>query len=239
MNIIILPGSFKPPHKGHLSLIENIIKKCLKKKEKCKIIIIISKKSRALDNRFQYFENLTKNELQNALINHFPKKKKNINKLTKTNVLKLIREYIEKNKLKTVNAEQSLKVWKIYLKLLKEKYNKKNNFKNNKFPEIILKIADTNNVIQETTKIMLQSLRNKPKKIFLMKSNKNKNNKRFDFMLKRFGKYIEEVLFPNIKDIDAKNMRKAIMENDYNKFEKYLPDGLKDSDKKKIWKILI
>jgi hypothetical protein len=227
MNIFILPGSFKPPHKGHLSLIEHIIKKY---KKKCKIIIIISRKARTLDNRFQYYENLSKNNLHNALKEYFPKK--NINKLTKQNTLKLIRNYIEKNKLKSINADQSLLIWKIYLKYLLKKYNNKSK------PEIIIKISDTNNIIQETMKIALQSLREKPKKIYLMKSAKNKNNKRFDFMLIRFKKYIDQILFPNIKDIDAKDMRNAILNNDYKKFSKYLPKDLKDINKKKIWKIV-
>lgn len=39
MNITIIPGSYKPPHKGHLSLVEKLIKK----NNNSKIIIIISK----------------------------------------------------------------------------------------------------------------------------------------------------------------------------------------------------
>ena len=70
-----------------------------------------------------------------------------------------------------------------------------------------------------------------------MKSAKNKDNKRFDFIEKRFGKYIKIKLFPNIKNIDATDMRVSILKNDYEKFEMYLPDDLKTSDKKKIWKI--
>jgi cytidyltransferase-like protein len=37
--IALFPGAFKPPHKGHLSLIEKLIKK----NNNSKIIIIISK----------------------------------------------------------------------------------------------------------------------------------------------------------------------------------------------------
>jgi cytidyltransferase-like protein len=232
MNITILPGSFKPPHKGHLSL----IKKIINKNNNSKIIIIISKKSRTLDNRFQYFENLSKEELQIALIEYFPLKKKEIEKYSKNELLKIIKEYIEKNKIKSINAYQSIKIWKIYLKYLKEYYSK--NKKKINFPKIILKISDTNNIIQETVRIMLQSLREKPNKIILMKSLKNKNNQRFNFMKKRFGKYIEEVLFPNIKDIDAREMRNAIKIHNYKKFNKYLPNNLKENDKKKIWKIV-
>lgn len=237
MNITILPGSFKPPHKGHLSLIEKIINK----NNNSKIYIIISKKSRALNSRFQYYEDLSKDDLQKALIQYFPKQKNNIINLSKNNLLKKIKEYIDNKKINTVNAEQSLKIWNIYIKFLKKQFNKKFNKKinkKNKFPKIIFKISDTNNVIQETTRVMLEALREKPNKIILMKSAKNKDNKRFDFMLKRFSKYIKEVLFPNIKDIDAKNMRKAILDNNYDDFVNYLPDDLSNNYKKKIWNIV-
>ena len=70
-----------------------------------------------------------------------------------------------------------------------------------------------------------------------MKSAKDKENKRFNFIEKRFGKYIRVQLFPNIKDIDATDMREAILNGDYKKFETYLPSDLKETDKKKIWKI--
>jgi cytidyltransferase-like protein len=231
-NIIILPGSFKPPHKGHLSLIENIIKKY----NNSKIYIIISSKSRALNSRFQYYENMSKEDLQNSLIEYFPKQKKNIMNLSKNILLKKIREYIEKKKIDVVDAYVSLKIWNIYIKYLKKKLKKQN--KKFKFPQIIFIISKTNNVIVETTKVMFEALREKPKKIFLMKSLKNKNNKRFDFILKRFNKYINEVLFPNIKDIDAKDMRKAILKNNYKNFIEYLPEYLSNTEKKKIWKIV-
>lgn len=233
MNITILPGSFKPPHKGHLSLIESIINK----NNNSIIYIIISKKSRALNSRFQYYENLPKENIQKAMIEYFPKQKNKILNMSKTNLLKKIRKNINNKKINVINANQSLKIWNIYLKFIKKMYIK-NNKKKNKFPQIIFKISDTNNVIQETTKVMLEALRKKPNKIILLKSSKNKNNKRFDFILKRFSKYIDEVLFPDIKNIDAKNMRKAILNNDYEMFSKYLPDKLTNINKKKIWSIV-
>jgi cytidyltransferase-like protein len=204
-NITIIPGSYKPPHKGHLSLIEKLIKK--NNKGNNKIIIIISKKSRPLDETFK-MENKSKEQLQEALIKYFPKEKDEILLLNKGNLEKKIKTLIETNKLKSINYQQSLKVWNIYLKYLKNK------FKSLSMPIIQLKVSETNNIIQETTKTMLKCFReDKPKKVILMKSEKNKDNKRFDFLTSRFGKYIDTVLFPNIKDIDATNMRKDILNN--------------------------
>lgn len=230
-NITIIPGSYKPPHKGHLSLIEKLIKKGDNKK----IIIIISKKSRPLEQLFK-LEDGTKEELQNKLLKYFPKDKDEILKLSKTNIEKKIRDYINENKIKSINALQSFKIWKIYLEYLKNKYKEK---KIN-YPEIELKISETNNIIQETVKVMFKCFReNKPDKIILMKSEKNRDNKRFNFLTTRFGKYVETKLFPNIKDIDATGMRNDILEGNKTEFIKYLPKDLNNKDKLKIWNICI
>jgi phosphopantetheine adenylyltransferase len=230
-NITIIPGSYKPPHKGHLSLIEKLIKKKYNKK----IIVIISKKQRPLEQLFK-MENVKKEDLQNLLIKYFPKEKESLLLLSKTATEKKIKDLINENKIKSINSEQSLKIWNIYLKYLKEKYKNKNI----KFPIIEFKISETNNIIQETTKVMFKLFReNKPNKIILMKSEKNKDNKRFNFLTTRFGKYIETVLFPNIKDIDATDMRKYILNKNMVKFMKYLPKDLSIKDKLKIWNICI
>ena len=236
MNITILPGSFKPPHKGHLSLLEKLIKQ----KKNNKIIIIISKKPRLIDNRLQYYQDTSKEELQKALMNHYPKNNK-ITEMTKGKIVDIIKRNINnnsKNKLKKINAKQSLKVWNIYLNYLKDKYKKQ--IKNNKFPKVIFKISDSNNIIKDTVSIALKCLReNKPKKIELMKSAKNKNNKRFNFFIKgSLKKYIDVVLFPDIKNIDARDMRKAIFNKNEKEFYKYLPSDMKQNIKHKIWKIV-
>lgn len=227
-NIIIIPGSYKPPHKGHLSLIEKLIKKYINSK----IIIIISRKSRPLDKRFQYMEHKSKLELQHALIDYFPNEENDILKLSKINIIKKINKLIENNQIKNINAEQSLKIWKLYLNYLKEKYKN--------IPKIIFKISETNNIIQDTIKTMLQSFKEipKPNKIILMKSKKNKENTRFNFIEKLYKKYINILLFPNIKDIDSTGMRESILNNDKEKFILYLPNDLNNYYKNKIWKIV-
>ena len=101
MNITIIPGSYKPPHKGHLSLIEKLIKK----NNSSKIIIIISKKPRSLDKNFLYMEQVPKEILQNTFLSYFPNKE--ILKLTKLNIIKKINKLIGDKVLHSVSCEQS------------------------------------------------------------------------------------------------------------------------------------
>ena len=117
-NIIIIPGSYKPPHKGHLSLIE----KLLKLRSTFKIIIIISNKSRPLDDTFLYMEQKPVELLKERMCYYFPNEKNLINKMSKSNLIKYIQKLIKENVLLSINANQSLEVWNIYLNYLKKKY---------------------------------------------------------------------------------------------------------------------
>jgi len=230
MNITIIPGSYKPPHKGHLSLIEKLIKK----NNNSKIIIIISKKPRSLEENFLYMEQVPKEILQNKLISYFPNNEE-ILKLTKINIIKKINKLISDKVLQSVSCEQSFKVWKIYLKYLKKKYSEKKI----KFPKIIFRISENNNVMLETDKVIREIFYNKEKgNIILMKSVKNEYNSRFNFLESKYTKYVKTVLFPNIKDIDATGMRTSILKNDINKFFNYLPKNLEEKYKYKIWGIV-
>jgi cytidyltransferase-like protein len=226
-NIIIIPGSYKPPHKGHLRMIQKLIKKSVSR-----IIVIISKKSRPLDSRFLNMNQKSKIDLQNALIEYLPNEKEIIILLSKDKLIKKINELINNQYLKSINCYQSLKIWNIYLKYLKNKYTNKNYF-----PEIILRISENNNIMIEANRVVLESFKEKPKSIILMKSVKNKTNSRFQFLEERYKKYIETDLFPNIKDIDATGMRKSILENNKLAFSKYLPKNLNLKDINKIWNI--
>ena len=225
--IIIIPGSYKPPHKGHLSMIQKLIKKKVSR-----IIVIISKKSRPLDSRFLNMNQKSKIDLQNALIEYLPNEKEIIILLSKDKLIKKINELINNQYLKSINCYQSLKIWNIYLKYLKNKYANKNYF-----PEIIFRISQNNNIMIEANRVVLESFKDKPKSIILMKSAKNKENSRFQFLEERYKKYIETDLFPNIKDIDATGMRNSILENNKLAFIKYLPKNLNLKDINKIWNI--
>ena len=233
-DITIIPGSYKPPHKGHLSLIEKLIKK----NNNIKIIIIISKKPRSLDKNFLYMEKKSKLELQDALIKYFPQEKEQILSLKKKDIIVKINQLIKDKLLRSVNEDQSYKVWNIYLKYLRKKYSEKKYLKIN-FPKIIFRKCDNNNIISETNKVILELFRKEnAKNIILMKSAKDANNSRFKLLEERYSKYIKTQLFPNIKDIDATGMRTSILNNDKKKFINYLPKNLEKKEINKIWKIL-
>ena len=239
-NITIIPGSYKPPHKGHLSIIEKLIKK----NNNIKIIIIISKKPRSLDKNFLYMEKRSKIELQNALIKYFPLEKEEILSLTKKEIIVKINKLIKEGLLKSVDEYQSYKIWNIYLKYLQKKYSEKK-YNNIIFPKIIFRKCENNNIISETNKVILELFRNAKKeekninkKIILMKSAKDESNTRFKLLEERYSKYIKTKLFPNIKDIDATGMRNCILNNDKKKFIKYLPKDLEEKEINNIWKIL-
>ena len=235
-SVSIIPGSFKPPHKGHLSLIEKIIKK----DNDTDIIIIISQKARPLDSRFLYMEKTSKIELENALKEYIVKNNLKISNLkdglshinfTKAELIKLINKLMSTNVIKTINAKQSLEIWNIYLEYLKKKYQI--------LPKIEIRISSNPNPILGVNRSIINSFREKYKKILLLKSKKNSHNTRFDFLEKKYGKYVKTKLFPNIKNIDATGMRKSILEKNKIDFFKYLPADMLQKYKNKIWKIVM
>jgi hypothetical protein len=171
-------------------------------------------------------DQIPKNIIENALLKYY-----NFNtSLTKKDLIKKINELIKNNILLSINAIQSLKIWNIYKEYLKDKYKD--------LPIIQFRISINNNLMLETDRVILEAFKERPSKVIIMKSAKNEHNKRFDFLRKKYTKYIETLLFPNIKDIDATGMRSAILEKDEKKFNKYLPKNMNDKIKNKIWRIV-
>lgn len=228
-NIIIIPGKYKPPHKGHLSLIEKLINK----KSTSKIIVIISNKPISLDNNFTYMDQKPVELLKKSLIKYYPKKEVLINNMTKVELIKLINKYIVNKRLPSISPEESLLIWNIYIKYLQRKYDIRSIDQNIQFV-----ISKNNNVVIETHKQVIKAFKEKPNMVILMKSAKNEYNTRFNFLEKVFGKYVKTMLFPNIKDIDSTKMRFYLLNNDKNGFMKFLPSDLEVMYKNKIWKIL-
>lgn len=179
MRYYLFPGSFKPPHKGHVKILIDLIKK--QKNKDFKIIIIISKKSRKLNN----------------------------------------------NKRKVITAKQSLKIFKIYIKEINEKFRLKNNISVfvSKKTSPLIDIYD-----------ILRKLNKKSNKVFLIKSKKDKNNKRFQ-MFNRI-KTIKILPMKEIKDIHSTNFRKYINKKNLIMINKYLSNKLKEINRKKILEIL-
>ena len=73
MHIGLFPGSFKPPHKGHLQMVKDAIRK----DKLDKVVIIISKYPRYLDDKIQiYKKGLQHGEMFNVNYNRNPKERK-------------------------------------------------------------------------------------------------------------------------------------------------------------------
>ena len=67
-------------------------------------------------------------------------------------------------------------------------------------------------------------------RVTFLKSEKNRDNKRFGDKIEIIGKYFEK--------INSTDIRELILEKDKKRFYKYLPDKLKEEDRLKIWNIV-
>lgn len=155
--MIYFPGSFKPPHKGHLS----IIKQLLKDYPQEKITIIISNKIRPLNPDFYQLKDKSPNELKLLM------KKYNFEYTTKKDsIQKLTHYYIEKNEF--ISPQQSLLLMNYYI----------NHSMNNKDKSRI-------KVIVSYLPSPIQTLMSKVKNgNYYVKSSKNSDNKRFNSIQK-------------------------------------------------------
>lgn len=235
MKVAIFPGSFKPPHKGHFNLLEKIIQNN-EKYDFDKIYIFISFNPRPLDPLLYEPNSMTSDDLYRILKVY----DKSIEyKLTKKEYIDIFKRLIEDKKIPYVNAEQSLKIWEIYKKIIEDKFGTKN--KDKKIPEIIIKISYAPSPILSTATLVSQLIKKsdiKPNNIYLLKSLKNKNNQRFDYILKNNPKVKVNIIKSKEPQIHSRIFRKAIMDQDKKVIEEYLPDELTTIDKNKIMKIL-
>ena len=83
---------------------------------------------------------------------------------------------------------------------------------------------------------ILRKINKKSNKVFLIKSTKDKNNKRFQ-MFNRI-KSLKILPLKEIKDIHSTNFRKYINKKNLMMVNKYLLNKLKGNNRKKILKIL-
>lgn len=229
MKVAIFPGSFKPPHKGHFNLLEKIIEN---KNKFDKIFIFISFTPRPLDPFLYEPRSMSSDDLYRILNTYDKNVKPN---LTKKEYLEIYKELIENKKIAFINAEQSILIWKIYKELIDKKY------KNIKIPEIIIKISYAPSPILSTGTLVKQLIKKgdvKPQNIYLLKSLKNKNNQRFDYILKNNPEVKVNIIKSKDPLIHSKIFRKAIMDQDKKIVEDYLPKELTTSQKNKIMKIL-
>ena len=204
----VFPGSFKPPHAGHLS----VVKKMLPKVDK--FYVIISNKPRGMIKPFdKKLGQFNKGELEEVCQEYRVKpcdKKK-------------IEEWMEKGKIPNVSAKQSLEIWEMYRELLPKSQRDK----------LKIMISRHNSPVIFAY-IILNNMLKKGDELYLLKSKKDEKNERFSLFKKEDGVKIVEELISTMRDIYSSGMRRDIFERKKKSFEGYLPDGV---DKNKIWKL--
>lgn len=193
--MIFYPGSFKPPHKGHF----NNLLYLLKKYPHEKITIIISNKPRPLNIDFYNIDYKSSEEIKNICIKY------NIPYTTKVNTIKVLKKYYL-DKGEYIDAKMSEKIWKLYI-------NKLLNKKDINRVKII-----TSYLNSPILTIMSLIKRGKYKKVYLVKSSKNSENKRFNSINGNI------IIIPKTNNIDSKNMRYSMYKK--KSIKKYLPNSI-------------
>ena len=190
--MIFYPGSFKPPHRGHF----NNLKYLLKKFKNESILIIISKKERPLNPEFYQLEKQKSDYIKDLCLKY------KIKYTTKVDSIKLLKNYYLTNK-------DSEKIWKLYINKL---------LTNDEKERVKLVISFFNSPILTINSLLKQKNYNK---VYLVKSSKNSENKRFNSFN---NKKIKIIIIPELKNIDSKDFREKLYKN--KNITNYLPNGI-------------
>ena len=208
MKIVLFPGSFKPPHRGHLKVVEEIMKNY----KPDIFYLIISKKPRIIEAPFEK----KLNEFSDKELDDLAKKFK-IDKVNKSTIEKAMEQGI----IPAVNAKTTLEFWKVYLNTLPEKVRDK----------IRVSIATLPSPVLYSFVIVKNKVK-KGDELLLVKAEKDRDNKRFS-MFDGLEVKKREVLIPTFKDFNSWEMRRGIYNGDWKNVEKFLPK-LGENDRKRL-----
>ena len=203
--IAVFPGSFKPPHAGHFSIVENL----LKHKDITEVIVLISQKPKPINNKLI---NMT------SVIEARKEARKYIRGIDKMNlpeISKKIKELTLEGKIPSITQDESYEIWKLYLSLLSKTKQKK----------VKLMKSRAKSPVQNGFVIKLgKDEAKKGNKIVLVKSAKNGANHRFDFYDMTIGKKnIVTLEIPELGDLSSTNMRNLIEKHKYDQLKDFVP----------------
>ncbi len=184
MHIGLFPGSFKPPHKGHLQMVKDAIRK----DKLDKVVIIISKYPRYLDDKIQNAKEYSKQELEAHFGKYFS---------TKKAALTWIQSI--KPKSPSIDAVTSKKIWEFYLSKIK-------------IPSEVKIGLFFSPMINSNVYLGKELKRSTEHQYTLYKSSKDESNRRFDFIQTKYGKNVYVRIIPLKYKIDGRVLRQAILQ---------------------------
>lgn len=189
MRVGIFPGSFKPPHKGHLEM----VKRAIREDHLDKVVILISKYPRYLDDHIQNPQDYTKEELGIFRKKHFA---------TKSEAIQDVKGL--RSTAPHISAELSKRIWEIYLEHTKA--------------IVDIRIAHFYSPMINANMYLKTALKKKKNDgeydYIFYKSKKDEKNERFRFIQSKIDQKENRVQFKTVDmkyDISARNMRNAIL----------------------------
>ena len=216
MKIALFPGSFKPPHSGHLKVVESIMKKY----KPDKLYLIISNKPRLLEPPFsRKLSAFTKGEMEEIA------KKYGLH-LPDSRLKSGIEQAAEKGRIPAVNAETTYKFWQVYLQLLPDAIREK----------IKVSIANQPSPVLYSF-VIVKNIVKPQDELLLIKAKKDEANSRFS-MFDNLDCKKEEILIPTFKDFNSWQMREAMAEGKWKIVEDFFPKKLDTKQKKYLLGLL-
>ncbi len=222
----IFSGSFKPPHRGHLQMVLDAIRK----DRLTDIVIIISQKPRYLEEIVQYPEEFPKEAIAERFGLSLEGKG-----ATKAALIKAANEMKRSGteKFPSITAEDSAKIWVEYLRAAPKEV------------AIDIRISHAFSPMINSDRYLQSAIRKDTaaggkNQYFLYKSSKDEKNTRFDFITtgsvgKAKGRVhvkVAKLVYP----LNARDFRRAILAK--KSISSFLPKGPKGITSKKFYALI-
>lgn len=123
-----------------------------------------------------------------------------------------------------ITKEDSIQIWDIYKKYLPS--------------NVTIRLSSTPSPIPDIHKIIGENPQNFYYPVVGMRNQDDiKDQQRFDSLKTKFTNF-KPIVIPGDPEISGTKAREAILNNSYEKFQKYLPLELEDSEREKVWNVI-